>query len=62
MTWLHAYLQDKPMNGMTPEEEEATIMKCLDLLEKTSGQRPQGWVSQAWRSHRTLTTCCRLRG
>jgi allantoinase len=41
----HAYLQDKPMNGMTPEEEEATITKCLDLLEKTSGQRPQGWVS-----------------
>ena len=28
------------MNGMTPEEEEATIKKCLDLLEKTSGQRP----------------------
>lgn len=41
----HAYLQDKPMNGMTAEEEEATITKCLDLLEKTSGQRPHGWVS-----------------
>ena len=41
----HAYLQDKPMNGMTPEEEETTIKKCLDLLEKTSGQRPTGWVS-----------------
>jgi peptidoglycan/xylan/chitin deacetylase (PgdA/CDA1 family) len=41
----HAYLQDKPMNGMTSEEEEATIKKCLDLLEKTSGQRPVGWVS-----------------
>jgi allantoinase len=33
------------MNGMTPEEEADTIKKCLDLLEKTSGQRPQGWVS-----------------
>ena len=33
------------MNGMTPEQEEATIGRCLDLLEKTSGQRPVGWLS-----------------
>jgi allantoinase len=43
----HGYLQDQPMSAMTPQEEEATIGKCLDLLEKTSGQRPQGWVSPA---------------
>jgi peptidoglycan/xylan/chitin deacetylase (PgdA/CDA1 family) len=41
----HGYLQDKPMNGMTPEEEANTIKTCIGLLEKTSGQRPLGWVS-----------------
>lgn len=41
----HGYLQDQPMNGMTPEQEESTIGTCLDLLEKTSGQRPAGWLS-----------------
>ncbi len=41
----HAYLQDQLMAYMTPEEEQRTIRQCLDLLEKVSGMRPQGWVS-----------------
>ena len=41
----HVWLQDQPMNSLTPEQEEATIKKCLDILEKTSGQRPIGWIS-----------------
>ena len=59
----HGYLQDKPMNGMTPEEEEATIKKCLDLLETTAGQRPEGWVSPSMAfspAHRM--SCSRRRG
>ena len=41
----HAYLQDKTLAAMEPDEEKATIKQCLDLLEKVSGQRPAGWVS-----------------
>jgi allantoinase len=41
----HAYLQDQLMAYMTPEEEQRTIRQCVNLLEKTSGMRPQGWVS-----------------
>lgn len=41
----HAYLQDQLLAYMTPEEERRTIRQCLELLEKASGVRPQGWVS-----------------
>ncbi len=41
----HAYLQDQLLAYMTPEEEQRTIRQCLDLLEKATGMRPQGWVS-----------------
>jgi allantoinase len=41
----HAYVQDQLMSYMTPDEERATIVRCLDLLEKTSGSRPKGWIS-----------------
>jgi peptidoglycan-N-acetylglucosamine deacetylase len=41
----HGYVQDQLLAYMTPEEERATIRRCLDLLEKVSGQRPAGWLS-----------------
>jgi allantoinase len=41
----HAYVQDKRMSYMTPDEEKATIKRCLDLLEKATGTRPKGWIS-----------------
>jgi allantoinase len=41
----HAYLQDQLLAYMTPDEEQRTIRQCLDILEKASGMRPQGWVS-----------------
>lgn len=41
----HGYLQDQLLAYLTPEEERATIAKCLDILEKVSGQRPLGWLS-----------------
>lgn len=41
----HGWLQDQPMNGMSAAEEEVTIKKCVELLEKTSAQEPRGWVS-----------------
>ena len=30
---------------MTPDEERATIRKCIDLLGDKSGKRPTGWLS-----------------
>jgi peptidoglycan/xylan/chitin deacetylase (PgdA/CDA1 family) len=30
---------------MTPEEEQACIRRCIDILERATGQRPQGWIS-----------------
>jgi peptidoglycan/xylan/chitin deacetylase (PgdA/CDA1 family) len=41
----HAYYQDKLLSYMEPEEERTTIGHSLDLLEKTTGQRPRGWIS-----------------
>jgi len=38
---------------MTPEQEQATIRHCTEVLEKQTGQRPQGWLSPilAWTAH-----------
>jgi allantoinase len=41
----HGYYQDQPLSAMAPEEERATIRRSLDILEKTTGQRPSGWIS-----------------
>ena len=38
---------------MTPEQEQATIRRCIEVLEKNTGQRPAGWLSPilAWTQH-----------
>jgi len=41
----HGYVQDQLLAYMAPEEERATIAKCLDILEKVAGRRPLGWLS-----------------
>ena len=41
----HNYTQDALLNYMEPEQERATIKKCIDILEETSGKRPTGWLS-----------------
>jgi len=41
----HGFVQDQLLAYMSPDEEQATIRKCLDLLEQVSGQRPLGWLS-----------------
>jgi allantoinase len=41
----HAYSQDQLLAYMTPDEEQATIKKCLELLGSRSGKRPTGWLS-----------------
>jgi peptidoglycan/xylan/chitin deacetylase (PgdA/CDA1 family) len=40
----HGYLQDQLLTYLEPDEEQATIRRCLDILERASGQRPLGWI------------------
>jgi len=41
----HGYVQDQLLAYLSPEEERATIARCLDLLEKVADARPRGWLS-----------------
>ena len=41
----HGYTHDQLLAYMSPEEEHATIRRCIDLLGEKSGQRPAGWLS-----------------
>jgi len=44
----HGYLQDQPMLAMSADRERETIKKTLDILEKTAGKRPTGWVTPTY--------------
>ena len=44
----HGYAQNQYLMDFSPEEQHATIRKSLDILEKTSGRRPQGWVTPVY--------------
>jgi hypothetical protein len=41
----HGYLQDQTLFSMSADRERETIKKTLDILEKTTGKRPAGWVT-----------------
>jgi peptidoglycan/xylan/chitin deacetylase (PgdA/CDA1 family) len=41
----HGYVQDELMIYQSPEQEQSTIKRCLQLLEQTTGVRPKGWLS-----------------
>jgi allantoinase len=41
----HGYLQDQTLFSMSAEGERETIKKTLDILAKTAGKRPTGWVT-----------------
>ena len=49
----HGYAQDQYFLEMTPEQQRATIRKVLDILEKASGSRPEGWATPVygWNEH-----------
>ena len=38
---LHGYSHENPV-AMTPEQEEAVLNKCIDLIEQLCGRRPPG--------------------
>jgi peptidoglycan/xylan/chitin deacetylase (PgdA/CDA1 family) len=43
----HGYLHENPI-AMTPTQEEAVLVKCIDLIEKLSGKKPRGYVAPWW--------------
>ena len=49
----HGYAQDQYFLEMTPEQQRTTIRKVLDILEKASGSRPEGWATpvDGWNEH-----------
>jgi peptidoglycan-N-acetylglucosamine deacetylase len=44
---IHGYSHENPI-AMTPEQEEAVLDKCIDLVAKVSGRRPTGYVAPWW--------------
>lgn len=43
----HGYSHENPV-AMTPAQEEAVLVKSVDLIEKLSGRRPRGYVAPWW--------------
>ena len=44
---MHGYSHENPI-AMTPEQEEAVLVKCIDLITQLSGRRPTGYVAPWW--------------
>ena len=44
---FHGYSHENPI-AMTRVQEEAILDRCIDLVEKASGQRPTGYVAPWW--------------
>lgn len=49
----HGYTQDAVLSYLTPKRQRAVIRKVLDLLERISGRRPEGWATAVygWNQH-----------
>lgn len=43
----HGYTHENPI-AMTPTQEEAILVKSIELIEKFSGKKPRGYVAPWW--------------
>ena len=43
----HGYLHENPI-AMTPEQEEAVLVKSIEVIEKLCGKKPRGYVAPWW--------------
>lgn len=43
----HGYSHENPVQ-MTPEQEEAILVKSIELIEKLTGKRPRGYTAPWW--------------
>ena len=44
---MHGYSHENPIS-MTAEQEEAVLVKCIDLITGVAGRRPTGYVAPWW--------------
>ncbi len=44
---MHGYSHENPI-AMTPEQEEAVMDRCIDIITRLSGKRPTGYVAPWW--------------
>ena len=44
---VHGYSHENPI-AMSPEQEEAVLDHCIDLITRLSGRRPTGYVAPWW--------------
>jgi peptidoglycan/xylan/chitin deacetylase (PgdA/CDA1 family) len=44
---VHGYTHENPI-AMTPDQEEAILVKCIDVLGKLSGKKPRGYIAPWW--------------
>jgi peptidoglycan/xylan/chitin deacetylase (PgdA/CDA1 family) len=51
---IHGYSHENPL-AMTPEQEEAVLVKCIDLIARLSGRRPTGYVASWWEFSRVTS-------
>ena len=46
---MHGYSHENPI-AMTPEQEEAVMDKCIEVIERARGRPPTGYVAPWWES------------
>ena len=44
---MHGYSHENPLD-MSPEQEEAVLVRCIDLITRLYGNRPTGYVAPWW--------------
>ena len=44
---MHGYSHENPL-ALTPEQEEAVLVRCIELIAQVSGRRPTGYVAPWW--------------
>jgi peptidoglycan/xylan/chitin deacetylase (PgdA/CDA1 family) len=44
----HGLSQDQALNDLPPDQQQASIRRALDTLERVAGRRPTGWASPVY--------------
>jgi peptidoglycan/xylan/chitin deacetylase (PgdA/CDA1 family) len=44
---VHGYSHENPI-VLTPDQEEAILVRCVGLIEKMTGRKPRGYVAPWW--------------
>ena len=44
---VHGYTHENPI-AMTPDQEEAILVKCIEVLSALTGKKPRGYIAPWW--------------